>query len=131
MGETADEIHSNRSLNQRIAALNGFKIGTYRILVATDIAARGIDVTGIQLVINYDLPSTAEDYVHRIGRTGRAGMAGKAISFATAVQRRGGFAIERLIKMPLPVSQAKGLKPMPMIEPAFSRPPMRSRSNHP
>jgi ATP-dependent RNA helicase RhlE len=71
MGYTAAEIHSNRSLNQRIEALEGFKIGRYRIMVATDIAARGIDVAGIQLVINYDLPATAEDYVHRIGRTGR------------------------------------------------------------
>lgn len=80
--------------------------------MATDIAARGIDVTGIQLVINYDLPSTAEDYVHRIGRTGRAGMAGKAVSFATPDQRYEVRAIERLIKTNLPVSEAKGLKPL-------------------
>jgi ATP-dependent RNA helicase RhlE len=66
-------MHSDRSLAQRKAALAGFKSGQYRILVATDIAARGIDVTGISLVINYDLPDNPEDYVHRIGRTGRAG----------------------------------------------------------
>ncbi|HVY12135.1 MAG TPA: DEAD/DEAH box helicase, partial [Alphaproteobacteria bacterium] len=65
MGHRAAEIHSNRSLNQRLEALDGFKIGRYRVLVATDIAARGIDVSGIQLVINYDLPDNAEDYVHR------------------------------------------------------------------
>ena len=72
MGHTSAEIHSNRSLNQRIEALNGFKLGKYRVMVATDIAARGIDVTGIEVVINYDLPEQAADYVHRIGRTGRA-----------------------------------------------------------
>lgn len=103
-GYTAAEIHSDRSLAQRISALEGFKIGRYRILVATDIAARGIDVSGIQLVLNYDLPSTAEDYVHRIGRTGRAGMGGHAISFAQPDQRFEVRGIERLIRKPLPVS---------------------------
>ena len=107
----AAEIHSNRSLGQRIEALDGFKIGRYRVLVATDIAARGIDVTGIQLVINYDLPSTAEDYVHRIGRTGRAGLAGHAISFATSDQKSDVRAIERLIKKTLPVSKTPGFAP--------------------
>ena len=86
-GHTAAEIHSNRSLNQRKEALQGFKNGGYRVLVATDIAARGIDVTGIELVVNYDLPDHAEDYIHRIGRTGRAGASGHAISFATHDQR--------------------------------------------
>ncbi len=113
MGFTASEIHSNRSLSQRIEALNGFKIGRYRVLVATDIAARGIDVTGIELVINYDLPATAEDYVHRIGRTGRAGMTGHAISFATSDQRGDVRSIERLIKKPLPVSQSSLSKRQP------------------
>src|SRR3990167_2796642 len=98
MGHTSAEIHSNRSLSQRIAALEGFKIGRFRVLVATDIAARGIDVSGIELVINYDLPATAEDYVHRIGRTGRAGLAGHAISFASADQRQEVQRIERLIR---------------------------------
>lgn len=104
-GETAAEIHSNRSLNQRLEALQGFKSGRYRILVATDIAARGIDVVGIELVVNYDLPDNAEDYVHRIGRTGRAGQTGHAISFATPDQRGDVRSIERLIKKALPVSQ--------------------------
>lgn len=104
MGHTASEIHSNRSLNQRIEALSGFKIGKYRVLIATDIAARGIDVTGIEVVINYDLPDSAEDYVHRIGRTGRAGLAGRAISFATPDQRGDVKAIERLIRKTLPIS---------------------------
>ncbi|MDD5618316.1 MAG: DEAD/DEAH box helicase, partial [Candidatus Omnitrophica bacterium] len=80
MGYAAAEIHADRSLSQRKEALSGFKSGKYRILVATDIAARGIDVIGIELVINYDLPDDPENYVHRIGRTGRAGHEGHAIS---------------------------------------------------
>ncbi len=111
MNHTASEIHSNRSLSQRKDALEGFKIGKYRILVATDIAARGIDVTGIELVVNYDLPENPEDYVHRIGRTGRAGMSGKAVSFATPDQRHDVRSIERLIRVPLPVSQSGELTP--------------------
>lgn len=103
-GHTAAEIHSNRSLNQRKEALSGFKTGKYRILVATDIASRGIDVTGIELVINYDLPSQTADYVHRIGRTARAGASGHAISFALPEERRDIRDIERLTKKPLPIS---------------------------
>ncbi len=103
-GYSAAEIHSNRTLGQRSSALEGFKKGRYRILVATDIAARGIDVTGIMLVLNYDLPSTPEDYVHRIGRTGRAGHDGHAISFATFDQEKEISAIENLVRVPLPVS---------------------------
>ena len=79
-------IHSNRTQAQRQRALDGFKDGTYRVLVATDIVARGIDVDRISHVINYDLPSVAEDYVHRIGRTARAGASGTAISFLAAEQ---------------------------------------------
>lgn len=105
MGHTSSEIHSNRSLGQRKEALQGFKLGKYRVLVATDIAARGIDVTGIELVINYDLPENPEDYVHRIGRTARAGLAGKAVSFATPDQRHDVRSIERLIRMTLPIKQ--------------------------
>ena len=105
MGHTAAEIHSNRSLSQRLEALSGFKLGRYRVLVATDIAARGIDVTGIELVINFDLPEQPEDYVHRIGRTGRAEHTGHAVSFATPEQKFDVRAIERLIKKQLPVSQ--------------------------
>lgn len=104
LGHRAAEIHSNRSLNQRIEAMKGFKSGKYRVLIATDIAARGIDVTGIELVINYDLPENTDDYVHRIGRTGRAGLAGKAISFACPEQRRDIQDIERLIRARLPIT---------------------------
>ncbi len=103
MGHSAIEIHSNRSLPQRQAAMAGFKAGKFRILVATDIAARGIDVKDISLVINYDLPDNKDDYVHRIGRTGRAGKAGKAISFAGPDERMAIRQIERLIKKTIPI----------------------------
>jgi ATP-dependent RNA helicase RhlE len=104
MRHSAAEIHSNRSLNQRREALEGFRSGRYRVLVATDIASRGIDVKGIELVINYDLPDDLENYIHRIGRTGRAGLAGRAITFATPDQGGDVKGIERLIRLTLPVS---------------------------
>ena len=104
-GHKSAEIHANKSLSQRIHALEGFKKGQYRILVATDIAARGIDVSNIELVVNFDLPDSTGDYVHRIGRTGRAGRAGRAISFAMPDQRTDIRDIERLIRKPLPVSK--------------------------
>ena len=111
LGHTAAELHSNRSLNQRREALDGFRNGKYRILVATDIAARGIDVKGIELVLNYDLPTNAEDYVHRIGRTARAGATGHAISFATPDQKGDVRDIERLMRATLPFSQLPELPP--------------------
>jgi ATP-dependent RNA helicase RhlE len=105
MGYSAAEMHSDRSLSQRREALDGFKSGRYKVLVATDIAARGIDVTGIELVINYDLPEDSENYVHRIGRTARAGCNGHAISFATPDQSGDVRDIEKLIRATLPVSK--------------------------
>ncbi len=103
-GYSASEIHSDRTLAQRKDALRGFKTGEYRILVATDIAARGIDVTGIELVINHDLPDDAENYVHRIGRTGRAGMKGHAITLATPDQRGEINNIEKIIRSTIPLA---------------------------
>ncbi|MFH0921357.1 MAG: DEAD/DEAH box helicase [Fibrobacterota bacterium] len=103
-GHNVAEIHSDRSLGQRREALEGFKAGKYRILVATDIAARGIDVTGIELVLNYDLPDDPENYVHRIGRTGRAGREGHAISLATPAQGDEVRNIERIIRTSIEVS---------------------------
>ena len=111
VGYRAAEMHSNRTLSQRREALEGFKSGRYKVLVATDIAARGIDVTGIELVINYDLPEDAENYVHRIGRTARAGCRGHAISFATPDQSRDVRDIERLIRLTLPVSKHPEIPP--------------------
>ena len=104
MGFTAAEIHSNRSQGQRQHALEGFKRGRYQVLIATDIAARGIDVSGIELVVNFDMPANSEDYVHRIGRTGRAGNMGHAISFATADQKESVRDIERFMKTELAIS---------------------------
>jgi len=108
-GVSSAEIHSNRSLAQRREALEGFKVGKYRVLVATDIASRGIDVQGIELVVNYDLPENPEDYVHRIGRTGRAGMSGKAISFAMPDQGSKVREIERLTRLYIPIAKLPDL----------------------
>lgn len=107
LGFTSAEIHSNRSLGQRQEALEGFKIGKYRILIATDIAARGIDVKEIELVINFDLPEKNGDYVHRIGRTARAGKSGKAISFVMPSQIRTLREIEKLINKTLKTNKTK------------------------
>jgi ATP-dependent RNA helicase RhlE len=99
------EIHSNRSQSQRQTALDGFRSGKYRVLIATDIAARGIDVKNIELVINYDLPDEAESYIHRIGRTGRAGSIGAAVSIATPDQGALVRDIERLLKQNISVEK--------------------------
>lgn len=130
MGHTAAEIHSNRSLPQRREALEGFKNGKYRVLVATDIAARGIDVKGIELVLNFDLPSTAEDYVHRIGRTARAGGTGHAISFATPDERNDVKGIERLIRSTLPLSRLPELPPARKTDIVHEEPKSRFARSH-
>jgi ATP-dependent RNA helicase RhlE len=111
MGHTATEIHGNRSQPQRQKSLAGFSKGTFRVLVATDIAARGIDVKEVSLVINFDLPDNSDDYVHRIGRTGRAGRYGKAISFVTPSEKADVRKIERLIRKSLPVLALPELPP--------------------
>lgn len=102
-GITANAIHGNKSQNARQSALNDFKEGKIRVLVATDIAARGIDVEQLSHVINYDLPNIPETYVHRIGRTGRAGLSGKAISFCDFDEKAYLKDIEKLIKVKIPV----------------------------
>ncbi len=101
-GHAVQRLHADRSQSQRREALEGFRGGRYRILIATDIAARGIDVADIQRVINYDMPHTVEDYVHRVGRTARAGASGHASSFAAPEERAQLHAIERHIGSPLP-----------------------------
>ncbi len=95
-------LHSDRNQRERIAALEGFKKGTYEVLVATDIAARGLDIAGVTHVINYDIPLHPEDYVHRIGRTGRAEHAGDAFTLVTAEELKAMLDIERLIDQKVP-----------------------------
>lgn len=100
---SAEAIHGNKSQNARQRALGNFKDGETRVLVATDIAARGIDVSGLELVINYDTPNVAETYVHRIGRTGRADASGVALSFCDEEERAYLKDIQKLIKQTIPV----------------------------
>lgn len=102
-GISSEAIHANKSQNARIRALNGFKRGEIRVLVATDLAARGIDVDGITHVFNYELPNEPETYVHRIGRTARAGASGSAVSFCDAEERPLLRQIERLLGRTVPV----------------------------
>ena len=101
-------LHSNRSQNQRLRALKDFKSGDVRVLVATDIAARGIDVDGISHVVNYDFPMHSEDYVHRIGRTGRAHAVGDAISFVSPPDQSALRSLERFIGRGIVRKRAEG-----------------------
>ena len=122
-GIQSDAIHGNKSQSAREKALHGFRVGRVKVLVATDLAARGIDVDGITHVINFDLPDEPESYVHRIGRTARAGAEGVALSFCDDTERSTLRAIERLIQLNIPVDPefpATGLTPM-----ASSERPMR------
>ncbi len=123
-GFKADAIHGNKSQNQRERALAAFRAGQSRLLVATDIAARGIDVDGVSHVINFDIPNISETYVHRIGRTARAGAEGSAISLCGDDER--GFLrdIERLIRQKVPVREGKPgsvSAPAQSAEPAYRR----------
>ena len=103
-GIAAEAIHGNKSQNARTRTLEAFKRGRTRVLVATDLAARGIDVDGITHVINYELPEVPETYVHRIGRTARAGASGIAISLCASDERDQLRGIERLIRRSVPVA---------------------------
>jgi ATP-dependent RNA helicase RhlE len=110
-GTKAARIHGDRTQNQRNEAMKGFKEGHYRVLVATDVAARGIDVQGISHVVNFDLPQAPEDFLHRVGRTARAGMRGTASTFSTRAERHEIRRIERtlniqLTRQPLPAMEA-------------------------
>ena len=129
-GIAAMAIHGNKSQNARQNALNAFKSGEIRVLIATDIAARGIDIFELSHVINYELPHESETYIHRIGRTGRAGRGGVAISFCDIDEVDDLKAIEKLIGMRIPVKES----PWPMVvlektekQPTPPRPPRQSR----
>src|SRR5215831_5185434 len=100
-GAKSAAIHGDRSQNQRMQALRGFQDGYYRVLVATDVAARGIHVDGIAHVVNYDLPQAPEDFIHRVGRTGRAGTTGTASTFGTPMERAEVARIERTLSVKL------------------------------
>src|SRR5579864_2027303 len=103
-------LHSDRNQRERIAALEGFKKGTYEVLVATDIAARGLDIAGVTHVVNYDIPLHPEDYVHRIGRTGRAEQAGDAFTLVTAEELKAMLDIERFLGQKIPRQKLDGFK---------------------
>ena len=120
-GYRAEAIHSDRSQNQRKRALDNFAAGTTDILVATDVLARGIDVDEVSYVVNYDVPVQAEDYVHRIGRTGRAGAEGFAVTFVAPENKPELAAIEKLIKRPIPEIEVPGFNLEEAAEAAAAR----------
>jgi ATP-dependent RNA helicase RhlE len=107
-GISADAIHGDKSQQQRIETLDAFKEGRVRVLVATDVAARGLDIDDLPCVINYELPHTAEDYIHRIGRTGRAGNKGRAVSLVSPEEKHWLAEIQKLIKFEIPREAVPG-----------------------
>ena len=110
-GLSANAIHGDKSQQTRLDVLSQFKSGELRVLVATDVAARGLDIAELPFVINYELPTQAEDYVHRIGRTGRAGADGVAISMMDDNEQKMYFSINELIGQELPISKIEGFEP--------------------
>jgi ATP-dependent RNA helicase RhlE len=137
-GLNASAIHGNKTQGARTRALASFKNGRLRVLVATDIAARGIDINQLPHVVNFELPEAAEDYVHRIGRTGRAGREGAAVSLVCVDEDRLLHDIERLIKQDLPSEVVPSFEPDPTIRPqpirkprGGGRPPMRKSAGGP
>ncbi|MCA1640430.1 MAG: DEAD/DEAH box helicase, partial [Acidobacteria bacterium] len=121
-----NRIHADRTQPQREAALRGFKEGRTRVLVATDIAARGIDVDSVSHVINYDVPEQPEDYIHRIGRTGRAGKGGRAITLVTPVEELSMRAIERLTGQAVERVVMPGFGGMTLGSPSNATKPIRA-----
>lgn len=129
-GIGADAIHGNKSQGQRQRALDAFRKGDKPVLIATDIAARGIDIRDIQLVVNYDLPNVPEAYVHRIGRTARAGASGFAVAFCAPDEQKLLRAIEKVIKKQIPASMADGSPAPAMDAPSRSKPSGQRRGNN-
>ncbi|BBI99470.1 ATP-dependent RNA helicase RhlE [Ferrigenium kumadai] len=123
-GVTADAIHGDKSQSERIQALDAFKQGKVTVLIATDVAARGLDIDSLPMVINYEIPHAAEDYVHRIGRTGRAGASGTAISLVAPDEERYLQDIEKLIK------QQIKREPLPVLSKSRPRGEHREREYH-
>jgi ATP-dependent RNA helicase RhlE len=126
-GIQADAIHGDKSQLERIKALDAFKAGETHALIATDVAARGLDVDDLPYVINYELPHTPEDYVHRIGRTGRAGKLGNAISLVSAHEVGYLVDIEKLIKRPIEQVEVVGFEP----EAEYEYPPGNKKKHAP
>jgi ATP-dependent RNA helicase RhlE len=112
-GVSAAAIHSDRTQGERTQALAEFKEGRTQVLVGTDVAARGLDIEQLPFVINFDLPGSPEDYVHRIGRTARAGLTGEAISLMADDEREKLAAIEKLLKIKLPIAEVEDFKRTP------------------
>lgn len=110
------------SQSQRLAVLEDFKDGAFEVLLTTDLAARGIHIPGLDVVVNYDLPRSADDYVHRIGRTGRAGAAGVAISFTSAGTEAHMRLIEKRNRLDLPREQVPGFEPVELAPPSAEAP---------
>ncbi|MCC6347553.1 MAG: DEAD/DEAH box helicase [Nitrospirales bacterium] len=130
IGHRTASLQGNLSQSRRQAAMNGFRNGTFQILVATDIAARGIDVTQISHVINYDIPDTTEAYIHRIGRTGRAARSGDAYTLVTKEDAEMVRAIERVLGAPIERRTVEGFDygaPAPQRDTEFARPPAPAR----
>lgn len=125
-GVSASAIHGNKSQGARTKALSGFKNGSVRVLVATDIAARGLDIPLLPHVVNFELPNISEDYVHRIGRTGRAGASGEALSLVSADETTYLRDIEKLVGLQIPVEIVEGFEPDPN---ASTAPEKRQQGN--
>ena len=123
-------IHGNKSQSARSRALDDFKAGKVRVLVATDIAARGLDIAHLPLVVNFDMPLVAEDYVHRVGRTGRAGQSGRAVSLVSASEAGLLREIQRVVASPIERVTLPGIAAMETSRPAQSRPVQTSRPAH-
>ena len=141
-GVRAARIHGNRSQSQRTLALEGFKAGRYDVLVATDIAARGIDVVALGHVVNFDVPAASEDYIHRVGRTGRAELTGEAFTFVAPEDEQDLRAIERAhrqaaaarpaarLRLPAEAARGRARAPRGAPPPRTARPPAAPRGPH-
>jgi ATP-dependent RNA helicase RhlE len=130
-GISSAAIHGNKSQGARTRALADFKAGAVRVLVATDIAARGLDIEQLPHVVNYELPNVPEDYVHRIGRTGRAGASGDAISLVSPEERKLLVDIERLLKRKIDVLPVPYFEPGEQPRQNAPRKPQQNRNNRP